>query len=207
MEAPTFIKEMEIRAQGYWSIAGIDEVGRGAIAGPVVAAAVILPLDGRMPWLGQVRDSKQLPPAKRENIYELVRAAAIPYGVGIVSHIDIDNIGIVRSTRTAMGLAIAKLQMAPDYILIDALSLPRVRLPQSAIIHGARLSLSIACASIIAKVTRDRFMAELDCFYPGYGLAVHKGYATAEHLRNLQRLGFSSIHRRSFAPFKEVATL
>ncbi len=204
MEPPTFIKEMEVRAQGYWSIAGVDEVGRGAIAGPVVAAAVILPVDPSIPWLCQVRDSKQLPAGKRESIYEMVREAAIPYGVGIVSHIDIDNVGIVRATRTAMTLAVSRLRTAPDYILVDALSLPRVRLPQCPVVHGDRICLSIACASIIAKVTRDRYMAELDGFYPGYGLAVHKGYATAEHLRSLKNLGFSSIHRRSFAPYKEV---
>lgn len=202
MEAPTFDTERKLIDRGYISIAGIDEVGRGALAGPVAAAALILPVGRRWSWLDEVRDSKQLTPARRERIFELIRDAGIPYGVGYVSHVDIDNMGIVPATKTAMAIAVSQLRLRPDHLLIDALSLPRLRLPQTPLIHGDALSLSIACASIVAKVSRDRLMTLLDRFYPGYGLASNKGYYTREHRLSIMKLGFSSIHRRSFAPFR-----
>jgi ribonuclease HII len=202
-QPPTFSYEKEIGAHGYQLIAGIDEVGRGAIAGPVVAAAVILPFQANAPWLSSVRDSKQLSPSKRESLFELIQTIAVAKGVGMVSSEEIDNLGIVEATQLAMCKAIGQLSPPPDFLLIDALALPNVSLPQRSPIHGDRLSLSIACASIVAKVTRDRYMVKLDSSYPGYELARHKGYGTKQHLLNLQQLDPSPIHRQTFAPIKQ----
>jgi len=199
-DPPTFDKESELHEQGYHFIAGIDEVGRGAIAGPVVAAAVILPLSINFPWLSLVRDSKQLSPSKREFLFEKIREAELPTGVGMIPQGDIDDYGIVKATQLAMSKAIEKLPFTPDFLLIDALPLPEIPLPQRSIFHGDQLSLSIACASIVAKVSRDRFMVELDNVYPDYGLARHKGYGTREHILNLQQQGPCPLHRHSFAP-------
>jgi ribonuclease HII len=197
---PTFAEEEKLQSQGYHLVAGVDEVGRGALAGPVMAAAVILPLGAEFPWLRSVRDSKQLSPSQRERLFDLVRHAGIPFGLGSVPHATIDEVGIVRATRIAMARAVEALPSRPDFLLIDALSLPEVGLPQKGIVRGDQLSLSIACASIVAKVSRDRQMTELDSVYPGYGLARHKGYGTRQHLQCLGRLGPCAIHRRSFAP-------
>ena len=205
MRAPTFAKEKELSAQGYRFIAGIDEVGRGALAGPVVAAAVILPLENDFAWLSRVRDSKQLTPRRREQIFELIQQSRIATGIGMASNNDIDAIGIVKATRMAMGRAVRELTSPPDSLIIDALSLPEIPLPQWGIIRGDQSSFSIACASIVAKVTRDRYMAELDHSYPGYGLARHKGYGTRQHLLSLRCLGPCPIHRRSFAPVRRLA--
>jgi ribonuclease HII len=205
MRAPTFAKERELRAQGYRFIAGIDEVGRGALAGPVVAAAVILPLENDFAWLSRVRDSKQLTPRRREQIFELIQQSRIATGIGMASHTDIDAIGIVKATRMAMRRAVRQLTSPPDSLIIDALSLPEIPLPQWGIVRGDQSSLSIACASIVAKVTRDRYMTELDHSYPGYELARHKGYGTRQHLLSLRRLGPCPIHRRSFAPVRRLA--
>jgi ribonuclease HII len=203
-QPPTFDEERELHAHGYRLIAGIDEVGRGALAGPVVAAAVILPLEVNIPWLSLVRDSKQLSPRKREYLSKLIQQAGIAIGVGMVPHTDIDERGIVKATRLAMSRAVDCLPSTPDFLLIDALTLSEVSLPQKGIIHGDQLSLSIACASIVAKVFRDRYMVELDSLYPGYGLACHKGYGTRQHLLSLQRQGPCSIHRCSFAPVRTL---
>jgi ribonuclease HII len=165
-----------------------------------MAAAVILPLGADFPWLKLVRDSKQLSPRQRERVFDLVRGAGIPFGLGSVPHATIDRVGIVRATRMAMAEAVQALPSRPDFLLIDALSLPEVDLPQKGIVRGDQLSFSIACASIVAKVSRDRQMTELDGVYPGYGLARHKGYGTRQHLQCLGRLGPCAIHRRSFAP-------
>ena len=197
---PTLDEEARLQARGFRLVAGVDEVGRGALAGPVVAAAVILPLGVDFPWLGSVRDSKQLSPKKRERVFDLVQRAGIPFGLGSVPHATIDEVGIVQATRMAMAQAVDSLPSRPDFLLIDALSLPEVDLPQKGIIRGDRLSFSIACASIMAKVSRDRQMTEFDGVYPGYGLARHKGYGTRQHLQCLGRLGPCAIHRRSFAP-------
>ena len=197
---PTFDEEARLQARGFRVVAGVDEVGRGALAGPVMAAAVVLTLGTDFPWLKLVRDSKQLSPRQRERVFSLVRCAGIPFGLGSVPHATIDEVGIVQATRLAMAQAVEALPSRPDFLLIDALSLPEVDLPQKGIIRGDQLSLSIACASIVAKVSRDRRMTELDGVYPGYGLARHKGYGTRQHLQCLGRLGPCAIHRRSFAP-------
>jgi len=200
MKLPTFAHENALQARGYRFVAGVDEVGRGALAGPVMAAAVILPLGVDFPWFRSVRDSKQLSPRQRERIFDLVQRAGIPFGLGSVPHATIDEVGIVKATRMAMAQAVEALPLRPDFLIIDALSLPEVSLPQTGIVRGDQLSFSIACASIVAKVNRDRQMTELDGVYPGYGLARHKGYGTKQHLQCLVQLGPCAIHRRSFAP-------
>ena len=207
---PSFAEEKLLEAQGYQLIAGVDEVGRGALAGPVVAGAVILPLDikfRKFRWKGRVRDSKQLSPAVRELLCEHIKETAVSTGIGISSHEIIDSRGIVTATRQAMKSAIDQLSPAPQHLLIDYLHLPEVPLPQKGIIYGDSLCFSIACASIVAKVARDRLMVEFDGVYPGYGLAQHKGYGTEKHLACLQRLGPCPIHRRSFRPLKAIVCL
>ena len=201
---PTFTEERRLEAQGYRLIAGVDEVGRGALAGPVVAAAVILPCNIDTPWLTEVKDSKLLSPPKRELLFDCIQEVAISTGIGMTRHEVIDSQGIIKATRLAMKLAIDQLSPPPESLLIDYMHLPEVALPQWGIKNGDRLCFSIACASIIAKVTRDRLMIELDRIYPGYGLAQHKGYGTKEHLSCLCRLGPSPIHRRSFKPVKDI---
>lgn len=201
---PSFAEEKKLAMQGYRFIAGIDEVGRGALAGPVVAAAVILPRHLNAAWLRQVKDSKLLTAKKREYLFDYIQEAAISTGVGIVSRQIIDARNIVQATRLAMKQAIEQLSPPADTLLIDFLALPEVPLPQKGIINGDGLCFSIACASIIAKVTRDRIMVKLDTVYPGYSLGKHKGYCTKEHVASLNRLGPSPIHRRSFRPVKEM---
>ena len=199
---PSFIEEERLAEQGYRFIAGIDEVGRGPLAGPVVAAAVILPLNLDAPWLPLVRDSKELTPKRRASLFPLIEAAAIAIGVGYTPPEVIDDQGIVRATRMAMRSAVACLPQPPDFLLIDFIALPELALSQRSITKGDSHSLSIACASIIAKVTRDGIMVELDEAYPGYGFARHKGYATREHLLSLRQLGACPIHRKCFAPVR-----
>ena len=196
--------EVALWAAGYRAIAGIDEAGRGAWAGPVVAAAVILPPDAAAcaPLLGAVCDSKQLSAAQRARLLPTIQTVALAWGVGSVSAAAIDAIGILPATRQAMTAAVACLTVPPDYLLIDAVRLRELSLPQQALIHGDALSLSIAAASIIAKVTRDRLLAELDARYEGYGFAQHKGYGTPAHRAALARLGPSPEHRRSFRPLQ-----
>ncbi len=200
VDYPGFDHEAGLQARGYRLVAGVDEVGRGALAGPVVAAAVIFPPGARFAWLRQVRDSKQLAPRQRERVFGLVRRAGIPFGLGAAHSAIIDQVGIVAATRMAMAQAIRALPCRPDYLLIDALSLPEAGLPHKGIIRGDRTSISIACASIVAKVSRDQEMTALDRVYPGYGLARHKGYGTRQHLECLRELGPCAIHRRSFNP-------
>jgi len=201
---PSFAEEEMLEAQGYQRIAGIDEAGRGALAGPVVAAAVILPVHMDTPWLNQVNDSKQLSPAKREVLFHHIHEVAISIGVGMVPHYVIDVQGLVKATRLAMKLAIDQLSPPPQSLLIDYMYLPEVKLPQKGITNGDSLCFSIACASIIAKVARDQLMVALDRVYPGYGLARHKGYGTRQHLACLSRLGPCPIHRQSFRPVREL---
>ena len=201
-QIPSFAEERTLEAQGYWLIAGLDEVGRGALAGPVVAAAVILPCNLNARWLAQVRDSKQLTPARRELLFQHIREIAVSMGIGMASHKIIDNWGVVTATRLAMKRAISQLSPPPQYLLIDYLQLPESPLPQRGIVDGDCLCFSIACASILAKVARDHLMVELDRVYPGYGLAEHKGYCTEKHVTCLNRLGPSTIHRRTFQPVK-----
>ena len=206
LQMPSFAEEQILEAQGYRHIAGIDEVGRGAVAGPVIAAAVILPRRVTAPWLSLVKDSKQLSPARREFLFHHIHEIAVAIGVAGASHEVIDVVGIVKATRLAMKLAVDQLSPPPGALLIDYMLLPEIPLPQKGMIDGDNLCYSIACASIIAKVTRDRLMIELDRTYPGYGLAQHKGYCTEKHFSCLCRLGPSPIHRYSFAPVKDIYT-
>lgn len=201
---PSFIEEEQLAAQGYRLVAGIDEAGRGALAGPVVAAAVILPNNLDAARLDGVRDSKQLSPAKRERLFHHIHEVAISVGVGVITHEVVDRWGIIKATRLAMQLAIEQLSPSPQSLLIDYMHLPDVRLPQKGIVHGDNLSFSIACASIIAKVARDRLMVEFDRLHPGYGMAQHKGYGTRQHVACLMQLGACPIHRRSFRPVRQV---
>jgi len=204
-QKPSFAEEKLLREQGYLYIAGVDEVGRGALMGPVVAAAVILPDKFRAAWKTKVRDSKQLLPEVREYLYDYIKEKAMSIGIGSISSEDIDKVGIAKATRLAMKAAIEQLKPAPQYLLIDYFKLTEMTLPQKGIKHGDSLCFSIACASIIAKVTRDRWMVEMDKDYPGYGLAEHKGYGTEEHLKCLREKGPCPIHRRSFSPVNELA--
>jgi len=196
----TLIEEMILRAQGYRLIAGVDEAGRGPLAGPVVAAAVILPLDSPALWLHMMRDSKQLAPAVRVRLYCKVVEHAVASATGVVSSAEVDSLGIGEASRLAMRLAVERLKPAPDFLLVDGYGLPSLTLPNKGVIKGDELCISIAAASILAKVTRDRLMIELDQQYPGYGFAQHKGYGTATHIQCLRELGPCAIHRRSFAP-------
>jgi len=194
-----------LEAQGYQYIAGIDEAGRGALAGPVAAAAVILPPRINAPWLNLVRDSKRLTPLRRELLFRHIHNTSLAIGVGMVPPRVIDSEGIVKATRIAMKKAIDRLSPPAETLLIDYLQLPEVRLPQKGITGGDSLCFSIACASIVAKVTRDRLMVELDRTYLGYGLARHKGYGTEQHIDCLFRLGPSPVHRLTFRPVKEIS--
>lgn len=203
-QIPSFAEERILEAQGYQYIAGIDEVGRGALAGPVVAAAVILPHNMDTPWLGLVKDSKLLSPARRELLFHHIHQTAIAIGIGLAGCEVVDTQGIIKATRLAMKLAVEQLSPPPQTLLIDYMRLPEIELPQKGVTDGDTLCFSIACASIVAKVTRDHMMMELDRVYPGYVLAKHKGYGTREHLACLQRLGPSPIHRQSFRPVKDV---
>jgi len=175
---PSFIEEEQLVAQGYRLIAGVDEAGRGALAGPVMAAAVILPNSIDAASLSGVRDSKQLSPAKRELLFHHIYEVAVSVGVGMAPHSLVDSQGVVRATRFAMKQAIERLSPSPESLLIDHMRLPELKLPQKGITHGDNLCFSIACASIIAKVARDWVMVEFDRLYSGYGMARHKGYGT-----------------------------
>jgi ribonuclease HII len=201
---PNLDEEDKLKSQGYELIAGIDEVGRGALAGPVVAGAVILPRPANLSWFGLVRDSKELNYKKRESLFDLINKEAIAVGIGIVPPQVIDSINILKATRLAMMQAVKKLPKQPNFLLIDRLSLSQCPIPQMGITRGDKSCLSIACASIIAKVTRDRMMEELDIMYPGYGFAQHKGYGTGRHISCLQKLGPSPIHRLYFAPVRNA---
>ena len=199
---PSFAEEQTLVKRGCRLIAGIDEVGRGPLAGPVMAAAVILPLDLDTEWLHLVNDSKQLTAETRERLFPLICESAIAFGIGEVSAEAIDEHGIAGATKMAMRQAVSNLDTPPDALLIDFVRLPEINLPQRCIPKGDCKSISIACASIIAKVMRDRLMVELDKTYPGYGFAGHKGYATREHLESIERLGACPIHRKCFSPFR-----
>jgi ribonuclease HII len=206
-ESPDLLEEKLLISRGYKLIAGIDEAGRGALAGPVVAAAVILPRRGYLMRLNSVRDSKMITPARRDCLFELIKDEAEAIGVGVVSSQVIDTINIRNATMVAMRTAVERLPYPPDFLLIDGLAVPKIPVLQKGIVKGDRICLSIACASIIAKVTRDRIMVELDKSYPEYGLAIHKGYCTKYHLSCLTQQGPSSIHRYTFAPVKQFLRL
>jgi ribonuclease HII len=203
-QLPNLNEEDKLKSQGYELIAGIDEVGRGALAGPVVASAVILPHRANLSWFGLVRDSKELNSRKRESLFDLINKEAVAVGIGIIPSQVIDSVNILRATRLAMVQAVEKLPKQPSFLLIDRVTLSQCPIPQRGITRGDKLCLSIACASIIAKVTRDRMMEEFDQTYPGYGFAHHKGYGTGEHISCLRELGPSPIHRLYFAPVRNV---
>ncbi len=181
---------------GLARIAGIDEAGRGPLAGPVVAAAVVIAPDRRIQGLA---DSKLLPPERREALFDVIRERALAVGVGIVDHETIDRINILRATRQAMAEALAALAVTPELVITDFVALAGLPCAQRNLVAGDRRSASVAAASIVAKVTRDRIMVEMDTQFPEYGFARHKGYATAEHLAALDRHGPCPIHRRSFS--------
>lgn len=200
--------ERRLHQAGWGRVAGVDEAGRGPLAGPVVAAAVILPaawvLQGLPAALVGLNDSKQLPAARRERFFaELTTADGVRFAVGRADPDEIDRLNILRATHQAMRRALCGLEPAPDHILVDGLPVPDLPAPQTALIRGDARSYSIAAASILAKVTRDRCMIEYDRLYPAYGFARHKGYPTPEHLEQLRRHGPCPIHRRSFLPVQE----
>jgi len=187
-------------AHGYGSVAGIDEAGRGPLAGPVVAAAVILPYDIAIPG---INDSKKLSAAVRDDLYDRICADALAVGVGLSDSATVDGINILQATLRAMEEAVGGLQLSADYLLIDGISRVSLPIPQRTIKKGDSLSISVAAASIVAKVTRDRLMLEYDQLYPGYGFAGHKGYGSASHLAAIAALGPCPIHRLTFRGVRE----
>ena len=198
---PHFKEETALLAAGYSCIAGLDEVGRGPIAGPVVAGVVILPHPPRRSWMRGIRDSKALTGPQREELAPIIEREALGAQVGMSTSEEIDRLGIVKATHRAMERALDSLTPAPQHLLLDAFPLPTVPLPQTPIIKGDAHCLSIAAASIVAKVARDRMMDEADELYPGYGFSTNKGYATPDHLRAVEDLGPCPIHRMTFSPF------
>jgi ribonuclease HII len=186
---------------GYTVVAGIDEVGLGPLAGPAVAAAVVLPIGARLPGLD---DSKRLTADQRERLDRLIRRHAVGFGIGEVSAKEIDELGLTRARQAAMSGAVSGLPVAAQYLLVDAWDVPDLALPQMCVVKGDATCASIMAASIVAKVHRDRLMIAYDGQFPGYGFAGHKGYATAAHRRALRELGPSPIHRMSWAPIRAV---
>lgn len=207
MKGLKLTEEKNCLKQGYHLVAGIDEVGRGCLAGPVVASAVIMPYDIRPDWYDQVRDSKLLSPAQREALSPFIHEWAISIGTGVVDSYLIDRMGMTAAVRMAMKQAVQKLKPQPDFLLIDYMTIPELELPQKGMVNGDTLCFSIACASIVAKVYRDHLMEELDKKYPGYGLARNKGYGTKEHTACLRKLGPSPIHRQLFQPVRDWTQL
>ena len=180
---------------GVSRIAGLDEAGRGPLAGPVVAAAVVIAPDRRIKGLC---DSKVLPPERRQALFAVIHERAVAIGVGVVDHLTIDRINILEATRLAMAQALAGLAVAPELVITDHVALRDCPCPQQNLVDGDARCATVAAASIVAKVTRDRLMCALDAEYPAYGFAKHKGYATAEHIAAIDRHGLCPLHRRSF---------
>lgn len=198
--------EEDLYGQGFQRVAGVDEVGRGSLAGPVVAAAVLLPRNSNL--FAGVDDSKKLTPQKREECYQVIIEHALAIGVGMVEAPDIDRMNIGRASLKAMRLAVEAMKRNPDFLLIDGNQvIPALSLNQKPIIKGDAKSLSIAAASIIAKVTRDHLMEKLARVYPSYRFDIHKGYGTAKHLEELRNFGPTPIHRLSFGAIKNYFTL
>ena len=206
---PDLSLEADFRAQGYRLIAGLDEAGRGPLAGPVAAAAVILPpsLTGHEPWLEAIDDSKRLTERRRIEAAMLIRENALAYAVELTPPETIDRIGIGRAVIGAMLAAVDRLEPAPDALLLDWVPIKQCSLPHQTVVKGDGRSVSIAAASILAKVARDELMVQADRRYPGYGFANHKGYATRAHLRCLSELGPSPIHRHTFSPLRQARLL
>jgi len=198
---PFLSEELQCWRRGLRRVAGVDEVGRGPMAGPVVAAAVVLDPSDAAAWWGELRDSKLLSARARERLAEAIRRNA-EVGVGVVAPEVIDAVGITVATCQAMRLALGELCPAPDHILVDGRPLRHLAQPHTALVGGDRRCLSIAAASIVAKVERDRLMLEYEGLFPGYGFGRHKGYPTAEHAQALAKLGPCDIHRRSWAPVR-----
>ncbi len=198
-----FARRAALMQAGARAVAGVDEVGVGPLAGPVVAAAVVLPDEADLPGLN---DSKKLTREARERLDVEIRKQCVGYGVGVVSAEDIDRLNILNASLEAMRRAVEQVmdRVDVDHLLVDARTIPRLAVPQTPIIHGDAVDASIAAASIVAKVYRDRVMRDYDAAHPGYGFARHMGYGTAEHLEALERIGASPIHRRSFAPVAAV---
>ena len=192
--------ENEARSKGHHIVAGIDEAGRGPLAGPVVSAAVVLPVGADLPGID---DSKKLTPAKRNRLYDQLYGVARSIGIGVVDAAEIDRINILQATLQSMAMAVANLQPSPDYLLIDGIFTLTAPLPQQAIKKGDSLSISIAAASIVAKVTRDRIMTQVDDLFPEFGFSRHKGYPTKNHREAIVRFGCSPIHRRTFKGVRE----
>lgn len=198
----SFEQELLLHARGIWPIAGIDEAGRGPLAGPVVAAAVVLPVDF---FLSGLDDSKKLAPRKRASLFEsLTSNPAVVWAVASCESGEIDRLNILRATHQAMRQAFLSLSVSPPHALIDGLPVRDFPCAQTALVGGDAISLSIAAASVIAKVTRDRLMDDLDRQFPDYGFSKHKGYPTPEHLARLRQHGPTPIHRRSFAPVAQA---
>lgn len=191
--------ESRLYAEGVSSIAGVDEVGRGCLAGPVVAASVILPRDCKIEG---INDSKKLSPRKRDELYDVILKEAVSFGIGVISPKEIDDINILQATLKAMKVAVESLNVRPQHLLIDGNQRIDVNIPQKIIVKGDTRSISVGAASIIAKVTRDRMMAELEKDIPNFRFSVHKGYGTALHLRELKEHGPTRIHRMTFARVK-----
>lgn len=187
--------EDDLRNKGFGMIAGVDEVGRGPLAGPVVAASVILPLGLRLKGLN---DSKKLTPATRDRLYDEIKKSAVAFSVSMVSEKEIDLINIYQASLKAMREAVSMMEIAPDYLLVDAVKIPEIMIPQLPLVRGDGLSASIAAASVLAKVTRDRLMDVYDREFPQYGFARHKGYGTREHVEAISKYGPCPIHRVSF---------
>lgn len=213
---PTLEYERAFWRDGFVCVAGVDEAGRGALAGPVVAAAVILPVflddadwthDKLFHAIARANDSKVLTPRAREALFDPICQLARTYTIGMASVQEIDTMNILRASHLAMQRALEKLSPPPDALLLDALVLPQSSLPQQGIIHGDSIALSIAAASILAKVARDRMMRELDAQYPQYNFAQHKGYGTRAHLAALEKFGACPQHRFSYAPVQNVGKL
>jgi ribonuclease HII len=204
-DRPTLDRELQLIQSGHALVAGIDEAGRGAWAGPVVAAAVILD-PAEVSQLDGVNDSKQLSPRQRDKLYQIIIDHCVAYGVGQGSVEEIDAIGILPATRLAMTRAVETLVPQPDALIIDAVHLRQVNLPQMVFNFADSISLSVAAASILAKVTRDRLMIQSDVQYPAYRFARHKGYGTQIHQAALQSVGPCDIHRKSFRPIRQLLT-
>jgi ribonuclease HII len=206
---PHLKKELALRQQGYCFIAGLDEAGRGAWAGPVVAAAVMLPLNrpDLATQLTGLRDSKLMTPVQRERLFEVIQEVALAFAVGMAPAALVDQLNVVGATRYAMQQAIDGLAAVPDYLILDHLRLPALNIPQDAFPKADNISLSVAAASVVAKVTRDRLMAEYGDQYPVYGFKDHKGYGTKAHQAALSCWGPCELHRFSFEPLKEASPM
>jgi ribonuclease HII len=200
--AAGWIHERRLYADGFLSVAGVDEVGRGCLAGPVVAGAVVLDGRNRIPGL---RDSKLLGAPDRERLARLIAGRAVAFALGVVDPEEIDRTDILRATLLAMKRAVEALRVRPDYVLVDALTIPGIAIPQGGLVHGDRISASIAAASIVAKFYRDEMMQSFHALYPAYGFDQHKGYGTRDHLDALRRFGPTPLHRSTFRGVRPAA--